>query len=118
MNNNAVGWFEIPVKNMERAMKFYETVLGISLSRHQMGPLDMAWFPWAEGGTGAAGSLVHNKEFYQPSSFAGALVYFAAHSGDLSNELSRVEGAGGKIIVPKTLISEDYGYMAVVIDTE
>jgi uncharacterized protein len=40
--SNTVGWFEILVTNMERVMKFYETVLDIKLSRNQMGPLDMA----------------------------------------------------------------------------
>ncbi len=118
MKNNAVGWFEIPVVNMERAMKFYETVFGFKLSLHKMGPLDMAWFPWVEGGSGAAGSLVYNKEWYKPSSSDGVLVYFTAHSGDLNNELAKVEKAGGKIVVPKTQISEDYGYMAVILDTE
>ena len=54
MDKNAVGWFEIPVTDMDRAIKFYETVFEISLSRNNMGPLDMAWFPWVEGGIGAA----------------------------------------------------------------
>jgi len=45
---NAVGWFEIPVSDMERAVKFYETVFGITLQRYTLGPLDMAWFPWLE----------------------------------------------------------------------
>jgi predicted enzyme related to lactoylglutathione lyase len=57
-NNNVVGWFEIPAVNMERAIKFYENVFGFKLTRHQIGPLDMAWFPWVEGGSGASGSLV------------------------------------------------------------
>jgi uncharacterized protein len=39
-------------------------------------------------------------------------------SGDLSVELGRVEQAGGKIIIPRTLISEETGFMAVIIDTE
>jgi predicted enzyme related to lactoylglutathione lyase len=46
MKNNLVGWFEIPVENMERAIAFYEKVLDLKMDRHQMGPLDMAWFPW------------------------------------------------------------------------
>ncbi len=25
---NAINWFEIPVKNFDRAKKFYETILG------------------------------------------------------------------------------------------
>lgn len=32
--------------------------------------------------------------------------------------LDKVENAGGKILVPKTQISEDFGYMAVIIDSE
>ncbi len=45
LKNNPVGWFELPVANMERAMKFYETVLDQKLDRNQMGSFDMAWFP-------------------------------------------------------------------------
>lgn len=117
MNTNVVGWFEIPVENMERAMQFYENVFGHTLSRNQMGVLDMAWFPFSETGTGAMGSLVKHPEFYKPSA-EGTLVYFTSPSGDLSNELAKVEAAGGKILVPRTLIAEDIGYMAVVFDTE
>jgi len=115
--NNAVGWFELPVANMERAMKFYESVLDQELQRQQMGPLDMAWFPWNEDGLGSPGSLVFNKEYYKPSA-DGVLIYFTAHSGDLANELSRVEGAGGQVLQDKTLIAEGYGYMAIIADTE
>jgi uncharacterized protein len=117
LKNNIVSWFEIPVANMERAVKFYETVFGFSLSRNKMGSLDMAWFPYVENGTGSGGSLVYEKDFYKPS-LNGALVYFTAHSGDLVNELSKVESAGGKIIRGKKLIAEDYGFMALIFDTE
>lgn len=116
IKNNVVGWFEIPVTDMDRAIKFYETVFGFKLERHQMEPLDMAWFPTVEG-SGAMGSLVYHKEFYNPST-EGTLVYFTAHSGDLANELAKIESAGGKILVDKTLIAEDIGYMAVFLDPE
>jgi hypothetical protein len=115
--SNAVGWFEIPVLNMERAIKFYEDVFNIKLDRNTMAELDMAWFPWDAGGTGAAGSLVYNEDNYKPS-MDGVLIYFSSRTGDLADELARVEGAGGKILVPKTLITEDIGYMAVCLDTE
>ncbi len=117
MENNVVGWFELPVSDMERAMKFYETVFDFKLDRHQMDELDMAWFPWKGEATGSSGSLVHNPGFYTPSQ-AGTLVYFTAHSGDLSNELGRVEAAGGKVVMPKQQISPEHGYMAVILDTE
>lgn len=115
--NNAVGWFEVPVNDMERAIKFYEKVFDIKLQRNTMGPLDMAWFPWVENGQGATGSLVKHPDFYVPSS-QGTLVYFTAHSGDLANELSRVEAAGGKVTQKKTLITDDVGFMGLFIDTE
>jgi predicted enzyme related to lactoylglutathione lyase len=117
MKNNAVGWFEIPVNNMERAVKFYEKVLDLKMERHMMGPLNMAWFPWQENGLGSPGSLVKHPDFYVPSA-DGVLIYLTAHSGDLSNELARVNAAGGKVIQTKTQISEEYGYMALILDTE
>jgi predicted enzyme related to lactoylglutathione lyase len=117
MDKNVVGWFEIPVADMARAIKFYETVLDIKIERHEMGPLDMGWFPMVQDGIGSAGSLVYHKEFYKPSQ-DGVLVYFTAQSGDLSNELSRVEDAGGKVLIPRRQVSEEYGYMAVILDTE
>ncbi|WP_167611756.1 VOC family protein [Maribellus sediminis] len=117
MKNNAVGWFEIPVNNMERAMNFYETVLDLKMQRNQMGPLDMAWFPWQEDGLGSPGSLVYHEEYYKPSA-DGVLIYLTAHSGDLANELARVEAAGGTVLQPKTKISDEYGFMALILDTE
>lgn len=117
MQNNVVGWFEIPVENMERAVKFYETVFDLKLERVTIGNSDMAWFPWVDDGTGAPGGLICNKEHYKPST-DGVLIYFTAHSGDLNNELERVEPAGGIVIDPKRLITEDIGYMAIIFDTE
>lgn len=116
-NNNAVVWFEVPVTNMERAMKFYENILDIQLNRQKMDALDMAWFPWEESGTGSPGTLILHPDYYKPSA-DGVLIYFTAHSGDLSNELSKVESAGGQILVPKTMINEEHGYYALILDTE
>lgn len=119
MKNNIVGWFEIAVADMERAIKFYEAVFDIRFQRQQMGPFDMAFFPWSEqeGASGAGGALVFHSEFYKPST-DGTLIYFTPPSGDLKNELARVEAAGGKVIQEKTLITEEIGYMAVFFDTE
>ena len=117
MNQNVVGWFEIPVTDMERAIQFYETVFDLKLSRHLLGPLDMAWFPAVENGSGSPGSLVSNQRAYKPSQ-DGVLIYFTAHSGDVSNELARVEKAGGKILLPRTQISEEVGFMALISDSE
>jgi predicted enzyme related to lactoylglutathione lyase len=117
--NNVVGWFEIPVSDMDRAIKFYQEVFQFELFRNKMGDFDMAWFPYPEnmGASGAGGSLVYHSEFYKPST-DGTLVYFNSQAGDLNVELARVEAAGGQVIAPKTLISEDIGYFGLFIDTE
>lgn len=117
MKNNIVGWFEIPVANMERAITFYETVFGVKLDRNQMGPLDMAWFPWVDGAYGSGGALVYNEEYYKPSA-DGVVVYLTAQSGDLDNELAKVEDAGGKILQEKTKISDEHGFMGIILDSE
>ena len=117
MDKNVVGWFEIPVLDLDRAQKFYEEVLGLKLERHTMGPLEMAWFPWIEDAVGSPGSLVQQEGFYKPSS-EGVQLYFTSPSGDAANELARVEKAGGKLLQSKTLISEDVGYFGLLLDTE
>jgi len=118
MINNMVGWFEVPVSDMGRAISFYETVFQIKLERDKIGPLDMAYFPWVEGGGGASGSLVFYPDFYKPTSDKGVVIYFTAVSGDLSNELGRVPEAGGKVLVEKKLIREDIGFMGLFLDSE
>jgi predicted enzyme related to lactoylglutathione lyase len=61
--------------------------------------------------------LVFTNGFHKPSSTDGPLIYLNGNP-DVQNVLDKVEAAGGKIMVPKTEISPEYGYMAVIIDTE
>ena len=116
-DHNVAGWFEIPVTNMERAIKFYENVLDIRLSRNTMGSLDMAWFPYIDNAIGSGGSLVCHPDFYKPSA-DGILIYLTSPSGNIDIELQRVEANGGKVLFPRKLIAEGFGYMGVFIDSE
>ena len=112
-----VGWFEIPVSNMERAKKFYEKVFDVKIQIEQFGDTLMGWFPFPEDpeSRGAGGSLVQNEQFYKPMA-NGTLVYFS--SPEITFELRKVEEAGGVVLQEKTLIREDIGYMALVLDSE
>ena len=110
-----VGWFEIPVINMDRAIVFYNAVFKIKIQAQDFGGTLMGWFPFEEGKPGASGSLIQNQA-YEPSDKKGILVYFS--SEDVNNELNRVEDAGGKVIQAKTQISPDVGYMGIFIDSE
>lgn len=117
MTHNLIGWVEIPVTNMQRAIDFYQDVFNIKMQLQDLGVLQMAFFPVVENSVGSGGALVQHPEFYKPSQ-DGALVYFTAFSGDLDVELKRVVKAGGKVLIPKRQISPDHGFMGVFLDTE
>jgi predicted enzyme related to lactoylglutathione lyase len=110
---NAVTWFEIPVKDIERAKKFYEKVLGLELTIEEMEPFTMAWFPMTQGAPGAPGALIKG-ESYEPS-HAGTVVYFTVD--DIDETLRRINANGGKTLLPKKSIGE-YGFIAHFEDTE
>ena len=114
---NAISWFEIPTTDLDRAQKFYETIFSTSLIPLDLQNLRMRMFPIENQMSGIGGALCHNKDFYKPSPTDGPLLYLNGNP-DVQNVLDRVEGAGGKVLVPKTQISPEYGYMAVIIDTE
>ncbi len=111
-----VGWFEIPVEDMDRAKKFYEAVFDLEIHVQIFNELLMGWFPFAEGKTGASGSLVKHPDFYHPSATDGPLVYFSCK--DVAVPISRIEKAGGKVLQTKKLISKDVGYMGLFLDSE
>jgi predicted enzyme related to lactoylglutathione lyase len=110
-----VGWFEIPVTDMNRAKQFYDAVFDITIGIHEFGGFQMGWFPNDPEKSGATGSLVQH-EMYKPSSTDGPLIYFSCK--DVDNELSRVEAANGEILRPKSQIGEGHGFMALIKDTE
>ncbi len=112
---NALNWFDISVSDLARAKKFYETVFGIKMETMEMGPLKMAGFP-AEMGNGKVSGCLAKSEYHKPSG-EGVLLYLNGNP-NLQSVLDKVAEAGGKIMRPKTQISPEIGYMAVMIDTE
>lgn len=114
---NAISWFEIGTINLERAAKFYETIFNIKLAPLDLPNIRMRMFPLDDMMTQVGGALVDSSGFHKPSSSDGPLIYLNGNP-DVQNVLDKVEAAGGKIMVPKTEISPEYGYMAVIMDTE
>ncbi|MBP6024375.1 VOC family protein [Ferruginibacter sp.] len=113
---HAISWFEIPSTNLERATKFYETIFNVQLIPMDTPNIKMRLFP-LEDMMGVGGAVVDSGGFHKPSVTDGPLIYLNGNP-DVQNVLDKVEIAGGKIMVPKTEISPEYGYMAVFIDTE
>jgi len=116
LRQNAISWFEIPAVDLDRAQKFYEVIFGMSMISLETPQLKMRLFP-IEDMTGVGGALCDSRGFHKPSATEGPLIYLNANP-DVQIGLDKVEKAGGKIIIPKTQISPEYGYMAAFIDTE
>ena len=115
--NNAISWFEIPSVDLDRATKFYETIFNVQLQPLDLAQIKMRMFPIDDPMTGIGGAVVYAQGFYETSNTAGPLIYLNGNP-DVQNILDKVEAAGGKIVVPKTMISPEHGYMAIFIDTE
>ena len=115
--NNAISWFEIGTTDLDRATKFYETIFGITLAPMDLPNIKMRMFPLDNMMTQVGGALVDSGGFHKPSATDGPLIYLNGNP-DVQLVLDKVEAAGGKIMVPKTEISPEYGSMAVIIDTE
>ena len=112
---NALNWFEISVSDIARAQAFYEKVFQIKMETMDFPQMQMRGFPY-DPGSGKVGGALVKSDFHKPS--AGGAVIYLNGDPDLSDALSRVEGAGGKIMVPKTQITPEIGYMAFFTDSE
>jgi uncharacterized protein len=113
---NPVGWFEIYVKDMGRARKFYEGVFETKLDR--IGPPDgddLEMWAWSgdQSSYGTPGALVKMKE--TPPGGFGTLVYFVCD--DCAVQEARVPKHGGRIHRAKMSIGP-YGFISLVVDTE
>ena len=51
---SVINWFEIPVVDMDRAIKFYEPVMQVQLRREKMDMAELAVFPHDDPATGGA----------------------------------------------------------------
>ncbi|HTH53459.1 MAG TPA: VOC family protein [Edaphobacter sp.] len=108
----AINWFEIPCEDLDRATRFYETLLGVKMQRPDADN-PMALFSFSQPGTG--GTLV--KRRFQKPGRGGAMVYLNC-DGELDDVLGRVRKAGGLVLMPKTPVPGGYGHFACLRDSE
>ena len=114
---NPFAWVEIYVSDMERAQKFYESVLNITMIPMQtqgaFGDLEMVSFPGVKDGHNISGALCKMSDM-SPGN-GGTLVYFGCD--DCSIELSRVANAGGTVLQEKMSLGE-HGFCGIALDSE
>ena len=100
MSGDAISWFEIPVRDLQRAQRFYEAMLDRKLKPETMGSERMAVFPAGEGR--AQGCLNLSSQPVEPST-QGTRIYLDC-SPSLDAALDRVQRAGGRITTPKVAL--------------
>jgi predicted enzyme related to lactoylglutathione lyase len=107
-----VSWFEIPALDFQQAVAFYNQIFGITMKQTISESNAMAFFPVNNG----IGGAVITGPGSVPSD-TGPLIYLNG-GDDLEQVLNKVEDAGGRIIMHKTLINEDSGYFAIFLDSQ
>ena len=114
---NPIVWYDIPVKDLDRAHRFYEGVLQISLKREDMLDMKMSTFPGSENG-GMSGCLfvAEGMAATEKPADHGILLYFSV-GGRLDEAVSMVDKLGGKVLMPKHQIGE-YGWRVIILDSE
>lgn len=113
--NNTIGWFDITVNEMDRAVTFYEKVFNRKLEAigDPTGETHMMGFPADMSSYGAAGALV--KSNHSSPGIGGTLIYFSVE--DCAIIEAKVDVAGGRLIRPKFSIG-DFGWVSLCEDTE
>lgn len=114
MTRDALNWFEIPVRDIERAQRFYEILLDISMRREQMSGQTLAVFPYEEGRVG--GALIEGSTAPAPTTDGNVLYLDAGPSLDAT--LARAGELGAKVLLPKLQLPADIGSIAHVQDSE
>lgn len=115
-NANSLNWFEIPANDITRAKKFYEHIFDMQMADlGEMMGMKMVGFPSEMGNGKASGGLVQSQ-MHKPSQ-DGAMIYLNANP-DIQKVIDRISAAGGSVVMPKTQISPEIGYMSFFIDSE
>lgn len=109
---NFISWFEIPAINFQQSVDFYNQIFGIKMEKNFDDNYAMAFFPVSNG---IGGAIVKGPG--STPSDTGPLLYLNAGK-NLDKILERIEPAGGRIVMTKTLINKDSGYFAIFIDSE
>lgn len=109
---NQFVWVDIPVIDLNRAMRFYSAVLGVEVKKQEFPGMAIGLLPHQDNDV--AGCLF-TKEGEKPSDH-GPLLYLNCE-GRLDQAVGVVERNGGKVLQPKHPIGP-YGHRAVILDSE
>jgi len=101
--NGSICHIEIFSKDLKGSKKFYEDVFNWKITVGIEGMPDYATFMDTEEMGGGFTPDVKGIIFY-------------IEADDIEGTLKKIESAGGKVEIPKTMISEEIGYFAIFTD--
>ena len=109
---NQIVWCDIPVLDLDWAVKFYSAVLGQTVRKQEFPGMTIGILPRNDGEVGAC---LFTSDEEKPSE-KGTMIYLNAN-GRLDDAIAAVTANGGKLVKPKHPIGP-FGFRAVVIDSE
>lgn len=118
---NAISWFEIPTLHLDKAQKFYETVLQCTMRLENMGPSEGAVFPYEDkeaGGVGGALLCGPTAPVTATGAGSGVLVYLDCAPHTIDSLLLRAVAAGGRMAMPRTALPPGMGFIACMFDLD
>lgn len=113
--DNAISWFEIPVADLARAKKFYEAIFEVEMMKMEVGKDVLYAFPYEPATGKISGAIIEDANAI--SKMDGVTLYLNANPS-IEAVINRIEAAGGKVLMPKTEISPEIGYMCFFNDSE
>ena len=109
---NHIVWVDIPVLNLDRAIRFYSAVIGAQVEKQEYPGMAIGSFPHKDG---EASGCLYLSDSVKPSA-DGPLVYLNVH-GRIDEALEAVVAIGGTVLQPKESIGP-YGFRAIILDSE
>lgn len=112
---NAINWFEIPTRDMDKAVRFYEQTLGVTLKRESFGGMPHAVFTTQGHDARSVAGAIVTAPHLTPGS-KGSVVYLYCKDG-VKAALARAQAAGATVALPHMDIGEN-GFIAIIDDLE
>ncbi len=109
---NQIVWCDIPVLDLDRAVKFYSMVLGAEVKKQEFPGMTISILPHNDGEVGGCLFVSENEK---PSD-KGMMIYLNAN-GRLDEAIAAVVPNGGKVVQPKHPIGP-FGFRAIILDSE
>jgi uncharacterized protein len=111
MKNN-LAWFDVPVTDLDRAIRFYSATLGASVTKEKSGSIPIGMLPTPDGGQ--MGCLVPSED--DKPSARGVMIWFDV-DGRLKDAVAAATANGGTVLGEIHAIG-GFGYRAEVQDSE